>query len=161
MRATIRLFVGLVLVAFTLASLHYVPAGFLALLGVQASPDSVRSPTQRSLDAADEEIAIRCERIKAKERIVDLLLTGELGLIPAAAWFEVVNASPPAYPDKSWRVYSGQCDGEKLCRQVIAWARCRLEVALPESAVQVKIRHLEKELHDHIAQHGKVILSER
>ena len=161
MKATIRLFVGLILLAFTLAAVHYVPAGFLVLLGVQPASEGVRSPAQRALDAADEEIAVRCQRIKAKERIVDLVLAGELGLVPAAAWFEVVNSSPPAYPDKSWRIYRGNSDGERLCRQVIAWARCRLEVVQPESLVQARVRELERELDDHIARHGTVILSER
>jgi hypothetical protein len=108
-----------------------------------------------------EEIAMRCQRMKAKERIAQMVVAGELGLFPAAAWFREINSSGPAYTDRSWCMQPGQSDGEKLCRQVIAWSRSELDGVLPDNLIQARVRELEKELDDHIARYGKVILEEQ
>jgi hypothetical protein len=147
--------------AVVLGGLRLVPRNWLDVLDLEPARDHARSVASRANDPVKEEIAMRFQRTNAKERIVQLVLTGEMGLLPAAAWFEVVNASPSAYTDDSWRSLPGRSDGEKLCRQVIAWVRSRMGGILPASLVEARVRELERQLDDHVARHGTVVLEDR
>jgi hypothetical protein len=122
-----------------------------ARLDWQTTPASRREPP-------NEETLIIAQRAKAKQRVIATLLEGNLGLFEATAWFRDLNSSPPEYPAEGWQRLPGRCDDEKVCRQVIAWARAHMLDTMPASQVMARVQEMENELHAHIARHGKVLL---
>jgi hypothetical protein len=56
-----------------------------------------------------------------------------------------------------WRLLPGRSDEEKLCRQVIHWARLQLEDTMTTSQAHARLQALEAELSVHIARHGKTV----
>jgi hypothetical protein len=147
----IRVFAVLILLAGGLASVGTRHPNVAARLGWQATPASRQEPP-------NEEVLIVTQRFKAKRRVIEALLEGNLGLFEAAAWFHDLNSSPPAHPAEGWQRLPGRCDGEKLCRQVIGWARVHLQDVMPASQVMARLQEMEDELNAHIARHGKVVL---
>lgn len=100
-------------------------------------------------------------RIKARIRVVDQLMAGEVTLVEAAAWFRYLNDTPPDYPEPSWRLLPGPSEGEKLCRQVIGWAEAHLCSRPRSPQLEARYAALKKELADLLAaQRGKVVLPE-
>ncbi len=92
-------------------------------------------------------------RLECKERVTDALLDGRLGLLEAAAFFQLLNRRPPAVPEEDLRMYlAGDSDEERLCHCVIAFAECKLRASRPgrpERACQVRQRLLD-ELYEHL-----------
>ena len=70
--------------------------------------------------------ALVVERIAAKNRVTAELIGGRLTLLEAAARFRDLNDIPEDCPDPYRQAFSGDSDGEKLCRQVIAWVAAEL-----------------------------------
>jgi hypothetical protein len=151
MTTAIRLLAGLLLLAGGLAGARFVHPDLAAAVGWQAVP----APKQ---DPGIEKGQIIVKRVNAKERVVVALVEGNLGLFEAAAWFRELNMWPPEHADMYWHMLPGHCDEEKLCRQVIQWARIRLEDMVTASQAQARLQALEAELAEHIARHGKVVL---
>jgi hypothetical protein len=63
------------------------------------------------------------QRIDAKWKVVRRLLAGELTLLEAAARFRDLNAEPADCPAQDSHLWPSASPEERLCRQVIAWAR--------------------------------------
>jgi hypothetical protein len=128
-------------------------AGGLAGAGL-ARPDLAVLDRQGETDT--EQYALR--RLHAKHEIILALMARDLGLFEAAAWFRELNSSPPEFPAQGWQRLPGRCDDEKICRQVIFWARAQMLDTMPTCQVQAQVQQMEGELEAHIARHGKVIL---
>jgi hypothetical protein len=151
MTTAIRLLAGLLLFAGGLAGASFAHPVLSAALGWQAVPTPKRDPEI-------EKGQIIVKRVQAKERVIVALVEGNLGLFEAAAWFRELNQWPPEHADGYWRNLPGASDEEKFCRQVIHWARMRLEETVTASQAQAKLQALEAELAEHIVCHGKVVL---
>ena len=134
-------------IRFTVALL--VGVGGLLALAIAAMPS-------RQLEQADsvsqlvavpgEESVVAYERIKAKDKVTDRLLANELSLLEAASWFRYLNDNPTKYPSDFRKFWNGASDGEKSCRQVIAWARTRLLTRMPPSQADLAVAPLDAEL---------------
>jgi hypothetical protein len=67
-------------------------------------------------------------RICAKHRLAEEVIAGRLGLRQAAARFRELNEQPSAYDRERFRaLYPGADDGERHCREVLAWVADALE----------------------------------
>jgi hypothetical protein len=154
MTTAIRLLTGLILFSAGLVGASSLHPDLTAALGWQAVPQVQHDPVIES-----GKIAV--QRAHVKEQVIRALLEGDLGLFEAAAWFRELNQSPSDHPDEHWRSLPGRCDGEKLCRQVIGWARGQMEEQMTVSQMAARVQEMEEELEAHIACHGKVILPTR
>ena len=83
-----------------------------------AGPHGAGEPTPEQFRAIQ-------ARVEAKTAVIDRLLSGEVSLLEAAAWFRQLNDSPPEYPSDFRERCPGDGDGEKACRQVITWLETR------------------------------------
>ena len=99
-------------------------------------------------------------RIGAKSQIIERLRGGELDLFEAAGWFGHVNHEPAEFADRSWQFLPGDSDEEKLCRQVILWARGHLGQSMPPSEFDTFIADLEARLSARLRDRGRVELPE-
>lgn len=98
------------------------------------------------------------QRMKAKTKVVERLVAGELTLVQAAAWFRQLNDTPWEHRCDYRRQWPGNSDGEKLCRQVIAWTRSDLQFRMPESQASALLCQLEGELEMILAERDTVEL---
>src|SRR5262245_2628946 len=85
----------------------------------------------------DERCLVIAQRLRMKTAITHQVVDGELGLLEAAALFRSLRGTDSPFPDASWEGMAGRSEGEKLCRQVIAWVVTELdgsanEFLLPE-----------------------------
>src|SRR4051794_36696504 len=78
------------------------------------------------------------ERCDMKLTISIRLLSGELTLFEAAAWFRHLNATPPGYEAHPWPNSDERYPEEMVCRQVIQWASSRAEAMSPPWGEQVR-----------------------
>jgi hypothetical protein len=86
------------------------------------------------------------DRVAAKQRVVEQVIAGRLGLVAAAARFAALGRG----------LLPAAEDGEGVCRAVIGWAELALRDC-PERAAAVAER-LESELRRHLNRHGGVDL---
>jgi hypothetical protein len=92
---------------------------------------------------ADETNHLIVQRIHEKNRVTEELLDGRLTLFEAAAIFLRLDQQPPTilcHPQ-----YVGLPKEEAACRQVIEWARQRMDDRSPDAAEQF-VKHLEEQL---------------
>jgi len=105
--------------------------GIVALLALVATAwvwlPSVRPGARVSavIFPPSEEVRLARERILAKDDVADRLIDGELTLLEAAARFRRINDSSTRSAEDFRREFPGDSDGEKACRQVIAWVHSR------------------------------------
>jgi hypothetical protein len=151
----IRLLCSLGLFSAFLVAVAFLPSSWTELAGVQSPPAQ-----PHRVNLPDPEFQIVAERVKAKDRITAQVVDGALDLLEAAAWFNHLN-NAPEYPERGWRKLPGNCDGEKLCRQVILWVKAYLDEKRQSSQAEVLVRELEDELKWHIECNGTVVLPER
>jgi hypothetical protein len=81
---------------------------------------------------------------RAKGEVIRRLLDRELTLPQAAAWFRSLNR-PLSHGGDPLASCAGKTEGERLCRQVIGWAKAQAE---QQSASEAEVvgRRLEAEL---------------
>jgi hypothetical protein len=106
----------------------------------------------------------RCDaaaaRLAAKEQTTQELLAGRLTLVQAAARFRVLNASATGEARDLTLYLDGATDEERLCRQVIGWAKGARAIRSPEAGEQT-CQRLEEELAGLLASnHGMIRLPE-
>jgi hypothetical protein len=112
--------------------------------------------SHRRREELDHRREVLLRRIAAKEQVVAELVAGRLTLLQAAARFRDLKeeppdmADPPGYP-------CGCSEGERLCREVMAWADGWLAERAPQRAAAVAAR-LEAELRRHRDRAGMVRL---
>jgi hypothetical protein len=133
--------------------IHYWPyAAFVAfcctgLLWLHLSPPSpsdrqesvYQDPNFRTdLDCRD---FLSLQRLLARNRVANQVLTGQLSLIQAAASFRALNESAVDFNWQLFRAdYRGSSDNERCCRQVIFYVQSQLPADSPESeAISAKL----------------------
>ncbi|MFO0925437.1 MAG: hypothetical protein U0736_00130 [Gemmataceae bacterium] len=157
MTASIRLLVSLIVLTAGFAGFGANPAGWWqSVVGQRRPADDRRTWLEVQPAEAFSRFTIR--RIQMKTGLLDQMAGGELDLFEAAAWFRFLNSEPAEYPETSWWALPGDCDGEKLCRQVILWTRLRLEGVVSERQVKERVHQLEATLAAHKRRHGTVVL---
>jgi hypothetical protein len=147
MRGRRRLLVAVVLSA-ALAAL----AGPGRRLGRPAPPGAVEGQREARLER---QLRVARRRSDAKDRVVRRLLAGWLTLPQAAALFGRLNERPEDCPGQDGYLWPGASQEEKLCRQVIAWAR---EVGRAEAVSAKAVARLERELEALLGRPGGVRL---
>src|SRR5262249_41885967 len=100
---------------------------------------------QRDLAHGEEILRGLRERIERRERIADEVAAGRMGLLQAAARFRDLNAAGTTGGQDPGRLFVGDSDEERCCRQVIQWVNLRVEWQSTEETAQVGDR-LEQEL---------------
>ena len=115
-------------------------------------------PTQRTILPADGLTVARVRRLELKGAAIQRLRTGELTLFETAAVFGQLNALPPVLENREMPQVSGSDEGERLCRQVIFWARAEWKEDLRPEELKAHVERLERELEAHLAAHGEVQL---
>jgi hypothetical protein len=156
MCTALRLVVGAALVAGLLGGLTWLAvlgldfADLPALLGKLAEESAKEEELQRRLD-------VLVPSVVAKDQPVDDLLAGRLSLLQAAARFR--DSLRQAADTLAGRRLAapGPEQGERLCREVMAWVDVRLRDRAPQQAAAVALR-LEAELQQHRAPDGTVRL---
>jgi hypothetical protein len=156
MHASIRLLASLVFVTGGLGGVAVVRPTAIRTLGLEweGAPRSDRGLVR----PAEEASIIRINRMRAKDRIIDQMLAGQLGLFEAAAWFQAINETPVEFPDRSFQKLPGRSSGEQVCRQLIGWYRAVAEQRMPRSQLDAQVKILDEELESRIAKNGTVIL---
>jgi len=141
--------------------------GGCVLAGAAVWPKGLAGETTRRADEfmpvtipVGEATAVRVRRIERKMMVVRRLLDGDLSLVEAGAHFRDLNAGPSGMEDVSWHELPGADDGERLCRQVISWARAEMAKACSPGELQANTARMERELGEHAATHGGVTLPE-
>jgi hypothetical protein len=109
-----------------------------------------------TIDPGEEDLAVQ-RRILEKNRVAQELIDGRLTLVEAAAIFRRLNAMPPCSAGSLAHYCAGDSEAERLCRQVILWARTLAAGQSPYLA-DVTAARLEEELSRHMARHSTVIL---
>jgi hypothetical protein len=125
--------------------------------GQETDSPRIAQEEQRAANL-DGKPAIFTQRIKAKQNLVRQLVDREITLFEAAAWFLYFNDRPPECRDPFRNHIQGASDEEKVCRQVIRWARAELTTAASTSQANLEVERLERELREHIAGNGRVVL---
>lgn len=120
------------------------------------TPSSGRASTLVS--GPPEEARVVQRRIDWKNAVADRLVDGEMTLAEAAAWFGYLNDNPPQRPTDYRSIWPGDSDGEKLCRNVIAWVEARLYPSRTPSEIGQIVNRLEEQLCALLAQGGAVEL---
>jgi hypothetical protein len=161
MNAWTRVLSSLGLLSACLTGLSYVQPRWCRSLGLDWEKLAEARRTlreERQVEARlDETMAVLRRRIQAKARISRELAAGKVTLFKAAALFRVLNDGPEGRPNQYRTLWPGRSDGEKLCRQVIAWTHCELSKSAHSQADELRCR-LEGELEEHIRRHGTVKL---
>jgi hypothetical protein len=121
-------------------------------------PAGVPPRVTREIFPPSEHLLVVAARLKEKERVVARLRDGELTLLEAAAWFRFLNDNPPEHPAVFRTRFPGRSDGEKACRQVIAWVKTTLFRTVPESQAASEVSRLEAELAALLAEHEHIEL---
>jgi hypothetical protein len=93
---------------------------------------------------------------RTKAEVIQRLLDGRITLPEAAAWFKSLNR-PGRNGLDLLAGYPGASEGERLCRQVIAWAKARAETQ-SYSEAEVVGQRLEAELRARLERDGEVRL---
>jgi hypothetical protein len=90
-------------------------------------------------------------RIDAKQKVLRALSEDDLSLVEAAARFGEVNSQSPEAVAYVRDMYPGHSDEERLCRQVLSWAR----FVLPEESDKSRatFTRLEAEMEAYVKQH--------
>jgi len=158
MAGLIRLVTGLAVMAAALGGLDSAwPTWMDDVSRGQLRPSDESAPV---IAAREREHDVIAERTAARHKLVRRLAAGEITLFEAAARFGELNRTPADVPDRGWRMIEGNCDGEKLCRQVIIWAEANLRTEVSAERVEALCRSWQKALDGHIARNGRVVLPE-
>jgi hypothetical protein len=120
---------------------------------LHSSESAVRSNSLRSrlMASPGEEALVTQARVHAKNQIIERLLANELTLVESAAWFRYLNDNPPELRSDYRKAHAGDSDGEKLCRQVIAFAQVQARQNFTESQAHLLDCRLDNELNELLA----------
>jgi hypothetical protein len=96
----------------------------LAAVGTALTAESFFNPNDPALTEASS--------WEGRQQITSDVIDGRLSLLEAAAAFRDLNLESPALVV----TYPGSSEGEKACREVIAWVRVELEARTRESGAK-------------------------
>ncbi len=148
---------GVVAVPLVAALLHPEWASDLGIKPWSLSrPPSAPASQCSSILPGPQTLAVN-RRIEEKQHAIDLLLAGQRTFFETAALFRRLNddyPKLPLYPD-----IHGDSYEERICRQVIIWVRGTLYMrGYPEERIAEVSARFERELSEHMRQHGTVCL---
>jgi hypothetical protein len=150
--------VVLLLVVLSPALLQPEWAGDLGLETLRAALQPSPGPCEQAVAAERERRWEATDRrIEKKARIIQQLVAGQVTLFETAAHFRRWNDEYPILPIDPQD--AGDTYEERLCSQVIHWARAWLSQHYPDGADELAAR-LQDELRAHKALHGGVVLPE-
>jgi hypothetical protein len=155
MTAVLRVSV-LGLVGTTLLGVAWAQPDFLNIGALAESRERQSLANQRQ-QVLDRRYETAVQRTHAKQVIIDELLAGRLTLLEAARRFKNLNESPITCQDDYRSRFPGRCDGEKVCRQVLAWVDTALQQYPPDQARAVAQR-FEDDLQKHLQRHGDLVV---
>ena len=121
---------------------------------------SLRAKVRRDLKERDRFASVGQAidaRLGDRRAVMRELRQGRLSLVEAAAAFRDLNERPGVPPSPFRVLFPGASDEEKLCRQVISWARSEREEETTHEA-QERARRLEAELAAILKRRGAVRL---
>jgi hypothetical protein len=99
------------------------------------------------------------ERMNKKEKIAEMVISGEMSLIEGAAWFRAFHREPHA-----WHVPTcpppGPKEGEGWCRVVVDWIDTYVRFHQSPSQAEAIRDRLEAELQTHLDHNGVIELPE-
>jgi hypothetical protein len=154
----ISMVVVLLLVVLSPALLHPEWANDLGLDTFRAALQPYPGPCQQVLAAEQEQrLQASVRRIEKKTRIIEQMVAGRVTLFETAAHFRRWNDEYPILPPHP--MDEGDSYEERLCSQVIGWARGWLSQHDPDGADELAAR-LRDEVRCHKAMHGRVVLPE-
>ena len=107
--------------------------------------------------ALDRHADVARDRIQAKEEVLRDLIVGRLTLLQAGRRFKDLNETPITCQDDYRSTYPGRSDGEKVCRQVLAWLERDLPDLSPSQAALLRST-LEEELAENLRQNDGVVV---
>ncbi|HKI33340.1 MAG TPA: hypothetical protein VKA46_15915 [Gemmataceae bacterium] len=111
---------------------------------------------EQEMAEMDPRLDAAAARMAAKEQTTQDLLAGRLTLLQAAARFRAHNASPPRLAADLADHIAGATEEERLCRQVIGWAKGAAATTSPGAGERTRQR-LEAELAGLLAQNNGII----
>jgi hypothetical protein len=154
MTTSIRLLGGAVVLAWSLLGFQQSePAGWWAGPNqLPTRPDRIGLLVSKPNDYQRQTM----QRIAFRAQLVAQLQQQEKSLFEVAALFQLLDEESSITPNLDQ--YPGACRNEKVCRRVILWAKNQIDSKGHESEALELQQRLERELQQHIAQHGKVIL---
>jgi len=96
-------------------------------------------------------------RLAAKRMVARQLIEGQITLFQAAAHFGYLNSMPEDCPNPESSEFLGHSPGEKLCREVLGWAKKEVRPHWSAEAHSL-IDQFEAELQAHLAANGGVVV---
>ena len=154
----IRLLV-LGLLGATLIGVVQARPDFLGIAALSETQEYIARMAQRR-EALSRRAELIQQRSDAKQVIIRELLDDKLTLLQAARRFKDLNETPITCQDNYRLRYPGRSDGEKVCRQVLAWMDLDLAGLPPDQGKALSHRY-EQELREHLESHdGVVVLPE-
>src|SRR5262249_36855021 len=121
--------------------------------------DSKPSPPRQTAAEVERTVCAIDRRIEAKDRLANELIDGRLTLFETAAHFRRFNDVSPKFAAPLSMFYSGDSEEERLCRQVISYARPLLKRPPAENRAADEFEaRCEEELRRHKERYGAVVL---
>jgi hypothetical protein len=112
---------------------------------------------QRESEELSREFALFSQRFRAKERVMETLITGDMTLREAATEFRNFYEAPPAW-NNPFRPRPEYDDGVGWCREVIDWTMNHLHGQRSPYQSEVVRQCLEAELQEQLDNYGTVTL---
>jgi len=153
--------VSLFLVLAALLGAAWLQLDLLALCGVDVAEFCTSQEKAFRARQRQEWLRRRVEAIvqrnESREAVMRELLAGRLTLLQAARRFKDLNETPITCQDDYRSTYPGRSDGEKVCRQVLAWLERDLPDLSPSQAALLRST-LEEELAENLRQNDGVVV---
>lgn len=112
---------------------------------------------QRKGEQLSHEVQVTIERVQTKDTIIEQLVSGEMTLIEAAAWFRSLHEDPRTWHNPR-NPRPEHDEGERWCYVVMDYAGTKVQCERSESQADALRQRLEAELQELVECHGAVKL---
>ena len=113
--------------------------------------------TSQRRETLDRQSEIVQHRISAKQEVIGDLVAGRISFLQAARRFKDLNETPITCQDNYRSRFPGRSDGEKVCRQVLAWLEGELRGLSPSQAASLRCT-CEEELEENLRRNDGVVV---